>query len=165
MFTLKNLLRVHSTLNIKSRGRKEVRKTEDRIWAGTSNAGLGGSDPRSGSGATGISKSELKIQELVVGAWRFELQTSCAQGSCKKSILLARLALFCVMVHGFGPSLAVFGPKLDPIFSRLGRRQAGAVAEFILILQAPLYTRHTAFAGPLAHNPRQELCTLDRPHR
>ena len=79
MFTLKNLLRVHSTLNIKSRGRKEVRKTEDRIWAGTSNAGLCGSDPRSGSGATGISKSELKIQELVVGAWRFELQTSCAQ--------------------------------------------------------------------------------------
>ena len=37
-------------------------------------------DPSSGFGATGISKSELKIQELVVGAWRFELQTSCAQG-------------------------------------------------------------------------------------
>ena len=37
-------------------------------------------DPSSGSGATGISKTELKNQELVVGAWRFELQTSCAQG-------------------------------------------------------------------------------------
>ena len=34
--------------------------------------------------------------------------------SCKKSILLVRLALFCVMVHGFGPNLAAFGPKLDP---------------------------------------------------
>jgi hypothetical protein len=37
-------------------------------------------DPSSGSGATGINKIELKSQELVVGAWRFELQTSCAQG-------------------------------------------------------------------------------------
>ncbi len=37
-------------------------------------------DPSSGSGATGINKIELKNQELVVGAWRFELQTSCAQG-------------------------------------------------------------------------------------
>ena len=36
-------------------------------------------DPSSSSGATGISKSQLKNQELVVGAWRFELQTSCAQ--------------------------------------------------------------------------------------
>jgi len=50
----------------------------------------------------------------LVGAWRFELQTSCAQGSCKKSILLVRPALFYVMVHGFGPDLAAFGPKLDP---------------------------------------------------
>ena len=39
-----------------------------------------------------------------------------AQGSCKKSILLVRLALFCVMVHGFGPNLAAFGPKLDLTF-------------------------------------------------
>jgi hypothetical protein len=51
---------------------------------------------------------------LVVGAPGFEPGTSCAQGSCKKSILLVRLALFCVMVHGFGPNLAVVGPKLDP---------------------------------------------------
>jgi len=62
----------------------------------------------------------------LVGAWRFELQTSCAQGSCKKSILLVRLALFYVMVHGFGPDLAAFGHKLDPsyghaVFSRASR--------------------------------------------
>jgi hypothetical protein len=50
----------------------------------------------------------------LVGARGFEPRTSCAQGSCKKSILLVRLALFCVMVHGFGPNLAAFGPKLDP---------------------------------------------------
>ena len=63
----------------------------------------------------------------MVGAWRFELQTSCAQGSCKKSILLVRLALFYVMVHGFGSNLAVVGPKLDPtFFEQVGRRQAGA---------------------------------------
>jgi len=29
---------------------------------------------------------------------------------------MVRLALFCVMVHGLGPNLAVFGPKLDPTF-------------------------------------------------
>jgi len=40
---------------------------------------------------------------------------SAVTGSCNKSILLVRLALFCVMVHGFGPNLAVVGPKLDPI--------------------------------------------------
>ena len=51
----------------RSRERREV-----RIWTKM--------DPSSVSGATGISKSELKNQELVVGAWRFELQTSCAQG-------------------------------------------------------------------------------------
>ena len=57
------------------------------------------------------------ISSVVVGGPRgFELQTSCAQGSCRKSILLVRLALFYVMVHGFGPNLAAFGPKLDPSF-------------------------------------------------
>ena len=34
----------------------------------------------SGRDADSNNKSELKIRELVVGAWRFELQTSCAQG-------------------------------------------------------------------------------------
>ena len=52
----------------------------------------------------------------MVGAWRFELQASCAQGRWKKSISLVRLALFYVMVHGFGPNSAVVGPKLDPTF-------------------------------------------------
>jgi hypothetical protein len=51
----------------------------------------------------------------------FELQTSCAQGSCKKSILLVRLALFYVMVHGFGPNLAVVGPNFA-IRQTAGRR-------------------------------------------
>jgi hypothetical protein len=37
-------------------------------------------DPSSGFGANGISKSELKNQELVVGASGFEPETSCAQG-------------------------------------------------------------------------------------
>ena len=37
-------------------------------------------DPSSGPGAIGISKSELKNQELVVGASGFEPETSCAQG-------------------------------------------------------------------------------------
>ncbi len=61
--------------------------------------------------------------KALVGARGFEPRTSCAQGSCKKSILLVRLALFYVMLHGFGPNSAVVGPKLDPSFSlRLGRR-------------------------------------------
>src|SRR5208282_5955704 len=37
-------------------------------------------DPSSGPDATSINKTELNNQKLVVGAWRFELQTSCAQG-------------------------------------------------------------------------------------
>jgi hypothetical protein len=37
-------------------------------------------DPSSGFDADSINKSELKTQELVVGAPRFELGTSCAQG-------------------------------------------------------------------------------------
>jgi len=58
-----------------------------------------------------------KIRKMIlVGASGFEPETSCAQGSRKKSILLARLALFCVMVLGFGPNSAAFGPKLDPSF-------------------------------------------------
>jgi hypothetical protein len=52
----------------------------------------------------------------MAGPTRLELATSCVTGSCKKSILLVRLALFYVMVHGFGRNLAVVGPKLDPSF-------------------------------------------------
>jgi hypothetical protein len=41
-------------------------------------------------------------------------QTHCAQGSERKSISLPRLASLYVVVHGFRPSLAAFGLKLDP---------------------------------------------------
>jgi hypothetical protein len=34
-----------------------------------------------------------------------------AQGSCNKSILMVRPALFYVMLHRCGPNLAVFGPR------------------------------------------------------
>ena len=54
----------------------------------------------------------------MVGARRFELQTSCAQGSCKRSISLVCLALFCVVVPGFGPNSSAFGPKWTQVFSR-----------------------------------------------
>jgi hypothetical protein len=43
------------------------------------------------------------------------------QSSEIKSMLLARLALFSVSVHGFGPSLAVIGLKLDPSRVNNGR--------------------------------------------
>jgi hypothetical protein len=44
----------------------------------------------------------------------FEPLTPCLQSSEIESMLLARLALFYVSVHGLGPSLAVIRPKLDP---------------------------------------------------
>ena len=43
-----------------------------------------------------------------------EPATPCLQSATTKSILLVRLALFCVLVPGFGPNLAAIGPKLDP---------------------------------------------------
>ena len=43
-----------------------------------------------------------------------EPATPCLQSSEIKSMLLARLALFYVSVHGFGPNLAAIGPNLDP---------------------------------------------------
>jgi hypothetical protein len=53
--------------------------------------------------------AEHPAKEIVLSA-----QSHRTQGRRKKSILLVRLALFCVMVHGFGPNLAVVGPKLNP---------------------------------------------------
>jgi hypothetical protein len=41
--------------------------------------------PSSGFDADSINKSELKTQELVVGAPRFELGTSCAQGKIRNA--------------------------------------------------------------------------------
>ncbi len=52
----------------------------------------------------------------MAGPTRLELATSCVTGSIRNTILLARLALFCVMMHGLGWDLAVNGPKLDPSF-------------------------------------------------
>jgi len=52
----------------------------------------------------------------MAGPTRLELATSCVTGSCKKSILLVRLALFGVLLHGFGPNSAAIGPKLDLSF-------------------------------------------------
>jgi len=57
-----------------------------------------------------------KRRGILVGASGFEPEASCAQGRQKNAICLARLVLCCVTVHGFGPSLSVFGPKLDPTF-------------------------------------------------
>ena len=43
---------------------------------------------------------------------RFQPRTSCAQGSCKKSISLVPLALFCVMVHGLWRESPIFNRSL-----------------------------------------------------
>src|SRR5215469_13416991 len=68
----------------------------------------------------------MKAEEMfLVGAPRFELGTSCAQGSCKISISLVRLALFCVMVLVFGPNLSAPGPKLDLTLGDQTRQTAG----------------------------------------
>jgi hypothetical protein len=40
-----------------------------------------------------------------------EPATPCLQSDATKSILLVRLALFCVLVRGFGPSLAAIGTE------------------------------------------------------
>jgi hypothetical protein len=44
----------------------------------------------------------------------FEPLTPCLQSVTTKSILLVRLALFCVLVPDFAANLAATGPKLDP---------------------------------------------------
>ena len=55
-------------------------------------------DPSSGFDANSINKSELKTQELLVGAPRFELGTSCAQGRRATRLRYAptRSALFII---------------------------------------------------------------------
>ena len=45
-----------------------------------------------------------------------EPAASCLEGNRRKSILLVRLVLFCVLVLGFSPLLAAIGPKLDLTF-------------------------------------------------
>jgi hypothetical protein len=48
------------------------KRREARIWTQM--------DPSSGSDANHVRQSESKTKKEMVGAWRFELQTSCAQG-------------------------------------------------------------------------------------
>ena len=52
----------------------------------------------------------------MVGAPRFELGTSCAQGSSRNAKLLVRLAFSYVMHHGFARYSSMFVPKLFPTF-------------------------------------------------
>ena len=77
-------------------------------------------------GSRGRGGSAGRLRRGVVGAHEFEPWTPCAQGNCKKSISLVRLALFCVMVPGFGPNLSAFGPNGPKFFfvtrQTLGRR-------------------------------------------
>jgi hypothetical protein len=85
-----------------------------------------------------------KTLKTLAGPTRLELATSCVTGSIRITILLARLALFCVIVHGLGRYLGVKGPKLDPNFRR---NQGGLVpypslifpfdGEFLLVDTAP----------------------------
>ena len=82
-------------------------------------------------------RSVSQCKTILVGAPRFELGTSCAQGSFKKSILLVRLALFYVMVHGFGPNLAVFGPKLDPSFGMNPYSETNSLGTLAVYLRLP----------------------------
>jgi hypothetical protein len=74
-------------------------------------------DPSSGFEATGISKSELKNQELVVGASGFEPEASCAQGrratrlryapTCTACLILKHLpTLLLIRTVAFTPNCA-----------------------------------------------------------
>jgi hypothetical protein len=63
----------------------------------------------------------------LAGPTGFEPATSCVTDSIRITILLARLALFCVMVLGYGPNSAAFGPKLDPSFCLRSGRQLYAL--------------------------------------
>jgi hypothetical protein len=75
------------------------------------------------SGAKEPFRGEVEIK--LVGARGFEPRTPCAQGSDRNTISLARLAFLYVVVHGFGPSLAASGPKLDPSFNSSWRSTSG----------------------------------------
>jgi len=58
----------------------------------------------------------MKIREEVVGAKGFEPSTSWSRNSNRNTILLARLALFCVEQAVFGRYLAPIGLKSDSTF-------------------------------------------------
>jgi hypothetical protein len=52
----------------------------------------------------------------VVDVTGIEPVTPCLQSSEIKSMLLVRLALFCVSVNVLGSNSTAIGPKLDPSF-------------------------------------------------
>jgi hypothetical protein len=79
-------------------------------------------DPSSASGADSSNKSELKIQELVVGARGFEPRTSCAQGRRATRLRYAPTVTALFILKHFPTLLlirvVIFGltvPKLRPI--------------------------------------------------
>lgn len=82
-------------------------------------------------GSRGRGGSAGRLRRGVVGAHEFEPWTPCAQGNCKKSISLVRLALFCVMVPGFGPNLSAFGPN-GPKFFFVTRHTSGRRGQTIV---------------------------------
>src|SRR5882762_1819776 len=59
------------------------------------------------------SATKMDSAGKMVDVTGLEPATPCLQSDATKSILLVRLALFCVLVRGLGPSLAAIGPKLD----------------------------------------------------
>jgi hypothetical protein len=58
-------------------------------------------DPSSASGADSSNKSELKIQELVVGAIGFEPMTPCAQGRCATRLRYAPTLMASLILNHF----------------------------------------------------------------
>ena len=58
-------------------------------------------------------RGQFACKSNVVDVTGFEPAAPCLQRRERKSISLVRLALFCVVVPGFGRNLAAFGPKLD----------------------------------------------------
>jgi hypothetical protein len=77
-------------------------------------------DPSSGPGATGINKIELKNQELVVGAWRFELQTSCAQGRRATRLRYAPTVTALRILKHYPTQLLMFAIVFTSDYTRMG---------------------------------------------
>lgn len=101
------------------------------------------------------------------------LQTSCAQGSRKKSILLARLALSCVILVGFVPNSTAFGPKLDPRLGVNPYSETNSPGTLAVFIQPSLYLLsrreglgkgtaiESASPGYLCRNPHLVLTVPD----
>ena len=60
--------------------------------------------------------NKLIIKEMLVDVGGLEPPAPCLQSSERMSMLMARLALPCVLYHGFPWFSAANGPKLDPSF-------------------------------------------------